>query len=293
MPIRELVEVIAWDAPPGATAAHALDCVERGEVLWFPRLAFDLSDEEQGLLRPTVSDGRSKNISFDPVSGRLAGTALQDGERDALAMLLRRFAERARALVDGLFPLYKPKLEPRLVSYRPVDVTGRETSPKKDDTRLHVDAFASRPNQGRRILRVFTNLNPRGEPRVWEIGEPFEIFAARFTPQVPRYSATLAWLLERLHVTKSRRTEYDHLMLHLHDLAKLDQHYQRTGDKTRFGFPPRTTWICFSDQVLHAALAGQYMMEQTFFLPVAGMAQPQRSPLRILEGQLGRTLVQT
>ncbi len=259
-------------------------------MLWLPQLSFSLLEAERRFLTPAAADGKSKNISLDPASGRLAGTAFMDTDRAELGAMLARFAGGARALVEGLFPLYSPALEGRLVSYRPMGVSGRHTSAKKDDTRLHVDAFASRPNQGRRILRVFTNLNPEGGPRVWDIGEPFDDFAARFVTRVPRYSAAAAKLLRQLHITKSLRTEYDHVMLNLHDLGKLDRDYQANCPKIRFEFPPGSTWICFSDQVLHAALAGQYMMEQTFFLPVTAMEQPQRSPLRILERLMGHAL---
>ena len=34
-------------------------------------------------------------------------------------------------------------------------------------------------------------------------------------------------------------------------------------------FAPGTTWVVFSDQVLHAVMSGQFMMEQTFWLSPA------------------------
>jgi len=115
--------------------------------------------------------------------------------------------------VRELFPTYEGSLETRLVSFRPVGVEGRAASARKDDARLHVDAFASRPNQGKRILRVFANLNPRGHPRVWNVGEPFEDFARRFLPRVPRYSPALARCLDvkpadgRLQQQAARRAQ--------------------------------------------------------------------------------------
>jgi hypothetical protein len=42
--------------------------------------------------------------------------------------------------------------------------------------------------------------------------------------------------------------------------------------------------------VLHAALAGHCALEQTFHLPVPAMQHPERSPLRVLEQLVGRTL---
>ena len=51
-----------------------------------------------------------------------------------------------------------------------------------------------------------------------------------------------------------------------------------------------STWIVQTDSVSHAALSGQSMFEQTFLLPVEGMLDPARSPLRILERLAGRRL---
>ena len=80
-------------------------------------------------------------------------------------------------------------------------------------------------------------------------------------------------------------------MLQLHDRGKLDETYQRDAKRERIDFPPGATWICFTDQVLHAALGGQYLLEQTFLLPPSAMQHPERSPLRTLERLTGRALV--
>jgi len=50
--------------------------------------------------------------------------------------------------------------------------------------------------------------------------------------------------------------------------------------------PPR-----FTDSVSHAAMSGQLVFEQTFYLPVRAMKNPERSPLRVLERLARRTLV--
>ena len=62
------------------------------------------------------------------------------------------------------------------------------------------------------------------------------------------------------------------------------------GSKADVTFPAGTTWLCFTDQVLHAALAGHCALEQTFHLPVAAMAEPARAPLSVLEQLAGRRL---
>lgn len=143
-----------------------------------------LSTKPSRLLDPACSDGRAKNISFDPASGAVRGTCLHGDDRRRLERLLGRYHCQARSLLESLFPAYAPHLIAARASFRPVRVDDRPTSSRKDDRRLHIDAFASRPVQGRRILRVFTNVNPDGVPRVWIVGEPFAGLAARLAPRV-------------------------------------------------------------------------------------------------------------
>ncbi len=285
------LDAAQWDGPrdPAATARAARE-LEAGNVLFLPRLKFALAADEQRFLSPQWSDGKAKNVSYDPLAAEIRHTSAQDDDRRQLAAMMARFAQQARQLVLSLCPGYAPHLRWGLTSFRPVETHGRESSRKKDDTRLHVDAFASRPNQGLRILRVFCNVNPRGEPRVWELGEPFDAVAQRFRDRVPPQWPGSAWLLERLHVTKGRRSAYDHIMLNLHDKAKLDDAYQQASPKTRIEFPAQSTWLVFTDRVMHAALAGQFLFEQTFYLPVAAMQDERYAPLRILEELFQRKL---
>ena len=123
-------------------------------------------------------------------------------------------------------PNYAGGLERARATYRPIEIKGREYSPRKDDRRLHVDAFPSRPTEGRRILRVFTNINRAGESRVWRVGEQFEDFARRYVAKLRAPNRFAAWLLAMAGITKRKRSAYDQIMLQLHDKAKLDPEYQ-------------------------------------------------------------------
>ncbi len=98
-------------------------------------------------------------------------------------------------------------------------------------------------------------------------------------------------MLRWCRVTKSRRSAYDHFMLQLHDRMKADLGYQAEAEQIRYDFPPGCTWMVFTDQVSHAAMAGQYLLEQTLYVPVTSMQDHTRSPLRILERLTGRALV--
>ena len=205
--------------------------------------------------------------------------------------MLDRFARQAETLLHGLIPRYAPVLERARTSFRPAEIAGRTAAPRKDDKRLHVDAFPTRPMRGRRILRVFTNIAPDGTPRVWRIGEPFPDFAAKFLPAIRAGVPGQGWIMAKLGLTKDRRTPYDFLMLGLHDAAKMDTSYQAHAPATEVTFPTGTTWLCFSDAVLHAATAGRFALEQTFHIPVEAMASPEQAPLHVLEALAGRPLV--
>jgi len=207
-----------------------------------------------------------------------------------LNAMIRRFAQCTAQLVTDLFPCYRNGIRQARTSYRPVEIAGRSSSPRKDDKLLHVDAFPSRPTNGRRILRVFSNVNPTGKARVWHVGEPFQDFAHRFVRKARKPYVLESWLLATLGITKGRRSAYDQIMLGLHDLAKLDAQYQREAPQIEIAFPPGTTWICYTDQVLHAAIAGQFALEQTFHIDVSSMADPERSPIRVLEKMTGQVL---
>ena len=284
----ETLDSVEWFSP--GFDRHWIDAVEDGKVLYFPRLAFPLSPQEQALLRPDLLRPGVRNVSLD-TTGELKGAAGGPAVQAAVRSLLARFAASAKGLIDGLFPAYSAHLRAAPTSLRPTQVESRQQSWRADDRRLHVDAFPSRPNRGERILRVFANVNPNGEPRVWRVGEAFGPAASRFLPLARPYSPVQARLLRSLRITKSLRTEYDHVMLQLHDGMKADLRYQREAPQQTFAFPPGSAWVCFSDQTLHAVMSGQHMLEQTFHLPVDRQYNQEASPLAILTRLRGRPLI--
>jgi len=263
--------------------------VEDGQVLYFPRLAFEVLPDEKPLLREDMLAAGSRNVSLG-ADGVLKGAGGTAEEQHQLAAMVGRFRQQAQQFVDALLPEYKGQLRTAPTSFRPRQVETRAQSVRADDQRLHVDAFPSRPNYGERILRVFANVNPAGVPRVWRVGEPFEAVARQFLPRAKPYRLWQAKALNALHVTKSLRSEYDHLMLQLHDLMKFDAQYQQSGAQVSVPFAAGSVWVCYSDQATHAVMSGQYMMEQTLYLPPGREAHPQASPLAILTRLVGRPL---
>ena len=289
-PLLDL-DIAAWDgAIDTDTQARAADALEDGRVVFFPRLPFVLEATELRLLDPAVSDGRAKNVTWFPDSRVLKGSA-ESADRAALTALLERYAAAARRFVETLFPSYAGALAWGPATLRPVEIAGRPApSWRRDDTRLHTDAFPSRPTGGTRILRVFSNVDPAGTKRVWRVGGRFEDFAAPRVRDVRGLMPGEATLLATLGITGGRRSLYDHLMLALHDRMKSDAAYQRDGVAAEIAFPPGTSWMVFTDQVPHAAIAGKNALEQTFHLPVSAQLYPERAPLRVLERLRGERL---
>lgn len=284
------LEIQDWhpnvDASMGQQLLLAL---EQGKVVHLPRLPFTMQEKEQIFFSPEWLSGKRKNISLE--GKQVRGAAATPEVLSLIGDMIGRYATQSASLITRLFPSYAQHLHQARTSFRPGKVNETPLSWKKDDSRLHVDAFPSRPNYGERILRVFTNVNPSGTARTWRVGEPFEDAARRFLPDIQRPLPGSAKLLHLLGITKRPRSEYDHIMLHLHDLMKADMAYQKSVPQQEVHFAPGSTWICFSDQVLHAAMSGQYMFEQTFHLPISAQSHPELSPLQVLERLKGRLLV--
>lgn len=120
----------------------AIEALEQGKVLFLPHLTFELSEQEKQLLDPTLVDVKRKNISFKPLEGVLTGVT--DASKIALTrQLLDRYYQSCLSLVQQLLPVYTHALHSPTNSLRlhPVAAWRDSTSWRKDDSRLHVDAF--------------------------------------------------------------------------------------------------------------------------------------------------------
>ncbi len=283
--VCELTEEVS-----GAARARAQAVLETGGVLLLPATGFGLEASEHALLDPALGKARVKNISLDPATGRVGGSVADQPTARALEALMARYAAWAERLVLAVAPAWEQGLERARTSLRPRPAGAFTASVRKDDRLLHVDAFPSQPVQGRRILRVFSNIDPAGAERVWTVGQPFEAYAGHFAPRLKPRSRARAMLSHRLGVTRGRRSPYDEAMLQLHDLAKTDAAWQAAAPRRTVAFPAGSSWLVFTDAVPHAVQSGRNALEQTFYLSVGAMEHPERSPLRILERLTGAVL---
>ncbi|MGE4251901.1 MAG: Kdo hydroxylase family protein [Parvibaculaceae bacterium] len=281
--------------------AEALSELESSNVIFVPGLAIQLQDSEKDLLNPEadLSDGIQKNITLDPFLHKTSGVNESSPNVDAVNRLLSRYKTETSVWLERLFGERGRAFSPQRTTFRPIEIKSRAKLGKVgdskqyrfDDTRLHADAFARRPMVNRRILRVFNNINPFGEPRVWNVGGDFGDYARRYLDKIRApYPGEFA-LLNLLRVTHWKRSHYDHIMLRLHDMGKQDDDFQKNAPQTLVEFPPNSVWLCFTDSVLHAALAGRYALEQTFEITIEQMSDPAKSPQRRLEAIKGFNLL--
>ena len=284
----QLIEIDRDELGTGADIRErALEALELGKIILLPQHSFELTSRERKFLDPAVvkqprgHTGRAR-IVFEPDSGRLRHDQVDARVRHDMEAMMARFAGWSKDLVTDLVPRYGSALAMGPASFRPCARKGVQG--------LHVDSFFFVPTQGQRVLRLFTNVNPAGEPRVWQIGETFEPFAKQYVPEIRKPVPGSGWLLERAGVTKGRRTAYDHTMRQLRNLAKRDTDFQRHTPRRMIDFPTGSTWVVFTDARVHGAASGQFAFEQTFLVPSDAMSNPDLSPLRILERLLDRAL---
>jgi 3-deoxy-D-manno-oct-2-ulosonic acid (Kdo) hydroxylase len=289
------IEVV--DLPPGQSPVDAETCyrsaeaLEAGQILFLPRSGFSVLASSPPLFSSPILQRGSKNVSYSPSTGKLYGTASTGQSLSLLEEMMKRFANFAQKTVTRLLPIYRTGLVRARTSFRPIEIETKPMPWRKDDKRLHIDAFPSSPIQGNRILRLFCNVNPAGQTHLWRIGEPFEQTAGRFLTSIrpPFPFSSVALMLTS--TTKSRRTFYDHIMLCLQDRMKRDQRYQEEAQQVKVEFPAGSTWLAFTDQVPHAAMHGQYQLEQTFLLDISRLHDQSSAPLHVLERLAGRKLV--
>lgn len=288
----ETIDIKTWDGPISKDIQDkAIQALEGGKVLFFPSLSFPLHNNEYQFLSEETVDPKAKNISFDIHKDRLGGTSCTGDEADQLKEMIKRYALVSYKFLGKLIPYYNSHLIQAKTSMRPVEIFGRKSSYRKDDTLLHVDSFPSNPTHGQRILRFFTNINPDGKPRVWRIGEPFPDVVKKIAPKTSHPLFGVSHLLYWLKITKEIRSPFDHYMLQIHDTMKGDSHYQKTVPQEEVRFPAGSSWMVYTDQVSHAAMSGKDVFEQTCHLPPYALKNESTAPLKVLEKFFNKSLI--
>lgn len=308
MPNLPWIMVEDYRAPAGwvgnqqrdARARSYCELLERGEILFFREPPFELPVVEQDFLvsQQWAELRLHKNVSYRPNDDILRGVTGDSATIERLHGILRNYTKHVVDFAMKFLVPYAGKWTVDFSSFRPFEEERRGLPLHKRNDLLHVDAFPTRPTRGGRILRIFTNLNPKN-PRVWNTTEGFEALAGRYAEDAGLrriaedsfFSRTARNFGEKLGFQPSGRTPYDMFMLGFHDYLKENAAFQKECRKTRLEFPPLSTWLVFTDGVAHAAMSGQYAIEQTLLIPPEALVSPEHAPYRILEAIAGQSLV--
>jgi hypothetical protein len=287
---------------PGANASQRACSycreLERGEILVFASPPFPLSAEDRDFLlsqKPSIS-ALHKNVSYCPGKDELGGMPDGlDGGVDRMLDVMQRYSRAVTEFLSQFLTPYRDSFVLDYASFRPLEEQGRELPVHKRNDLLHVDSFPSRPTGGKRILRVFTNVNPSAA-RIWNTGPAFAELGPAYAPQagLPRFAAACASLtrpfkrsvtrvLEDVGFPVHERSVYDEFMLHFHNWLKENHKFQEEGRRVRYEFPPNATWLVFTDGVSHAVLSGQFALEQSFLIPLKALVDPDSAPINVLK----------
>jgi 3-deoxy-D-manno-oct-2-ulosonic acid (Kdo) hydroxylase len=281
-------------ADPAKRSAFYASELESGRVLFFEDIPFDLPpDHRHFLLSQRQTDSAfHKNISYRPKQKAIRGLS-SGSDASRLREIMEHYSAEVTRFVSDFLAPYAGRLDLDFASFRPLEEKGRDLKFKKRNDLLHVDSFPTRPTKGARILRVFTNINPT-ESRVWNIAEPFDLLAERYAlkADLPRFAHQTSNGFSRLlkNFGFADHSAYDKFMLHFHDYLKANEDFQENCDKVRLEFPPRSTWLVYTDGVPHAALSGQFALEHTYIVPVEALVDAGRAPISILEKMCDKKL---
>jgi len=280
--------------------------LEKGNILFFPKIPFAFPQEEIDFLlqqNQGKATGR-KNIAYKPQLDQVTNhNSFSPEDAKKIHEVLRDYSRRVTDFLATLLAPYAKQWKPDYASFRPFQEKGRKLRLRARNDLLHVDAFPTRPVFGNRILRFFTNINPT-ESRQWSTAEPFADLVKKYMGtrglDIPRgiemglkaqFKKMVVQWMHKAGWKGLDRSPYDHFMLKMHHFLKENEDFQNHCLKTNWDFPPNSCWAVFTDQVSHAALSGQYALEQTFFVPQRALLYPEKSPLGILEGVTGRNMV--
>jgi hypothetical protein len=282
----------------------ACQMLEGGNILFFPKTPFSFPQDEIDFLLTQKQGGSSarKNIAYKPQLDKITNHDTTDCvAAERLKLILRGYSKKVTDFLSVLLAPYSKEWVHDYASFRPFQEKGRKLRVRARNDLLHVDAFPTRPLHGARILRFFTNINPT-EGRHWITSDGFDMLASQYAESVSipksvgydlksRLVRKMKQSLSRVGVKIPLRSPYDHFMLRFHNFLKENEAFQKNCPKDHWEFPPGSCWAVFTDQVSHAALSGQYALEQTFLIPQRVLILPEQSPVSVLERMSGRNLI--
>jgi len=282
-----MTKLITIEKPDLSDPSRYCKELEEGNILFLPFVPFAFPEADlQFLLAQKQTGGKNhKNIAYKPKLNTISNAvSLSEEQSKKLLEVMQRYSQSCTTFLSQLLSPYAANWQIDYASFRPFEEKGRPLRTRARNDLLHIDSFPTRPMKGNRILRFFTNINP-AQDRKWITTDSFEALATRFGgKEVPFHKrSSLMKFAKKLGLPVTLRSAYDAFMLNLHNFLKENDAFQQTCQKNYWDFPPNSCWVVFTDQVSHAAIAGQYALEQTILVPPSTLINPQTAPVAVLE----------
>lgn len=268
------------------------DRLERGEIVYFSSCPVALPEnaQRQFLLEQRVS-GSARHILYDPQSTEvhhLAGN--EPAQQTKLADFFGAYQRQATDWLGGILPRYARAWEASSLTLRPEEEATRRLRFSQREDLLHIDPFPDGASRGRRLLRLFVNLNPT-ESRVWATSDGLARLLERFGAEVGtpvQEHPSWAWqvrqgVLGLLDARQRGRSIADEFVARLDAYLKANDHFQERGPKRFWHFAPGSAWLVMTDSLSHAVLRGRHALEMSLFIDPATLALPELAPSRIVE----------
>ncbi len=279
--------------------------LEAGDILYFPQTPITIPESDlQFLLGQQQADSSlHKNIAYKPNIDKLSGVDTGTADAQAVARLqaiMRHYSQSVTGFLTSFLAPYNANWQLDYASFRPQEEEGRDLPQRRRNDLLHTDAFPTRPTYGARILRFFSNIHP-SRTRDWIVSDPFATIVKQFAPVeiAPHVDGVFSRAAKALGrgiglggaIPSIKRSPYDDFMMRFHNFLKENPGFQSSCPKYSFNFLPGSSWMVYTDTVPHAVLAGQYALEQTFLVRPEALVTPETSPLKVLEGIAGASLI--
>ena len=124
-----------WNESVSATEQlETTQALERGDVIYFPHLPFELTAHEKKFLDASIGSPKIKNINYDSHKQILKGTCLSGNDFIQLQAMLIRYVNHCKQLLSAFMPHYVSQIEMGRTSFRPIEIVGRKTSRRQDDS---------------------------------------------------------------------------------------------------------------------------------------------------------------
>ena len=275
--MRDIVQVCedsAWGAraiehprmTSKASSNTAASCV-------FPHLRFELTDDERRLLDAGVADGSAKNISLRGPNDEVRGAA------PAHADALQADDPALPRAGDGAGRAAVPALPRPLEARQPVVSAGRQSRAARPAGARTTRACTSTPSRPIRCTAnaccacstTSTRTDSRAAGASANRSRTSRAASCRRSrgrcPARPRCCTRCTSPSRGAAPTTTTCCSCT-------TGSRPTRRIRATHRSRPIDFAPGTTWVVYSDQVLHAAMGGQFMMEQTFYLEPRRPADP-------------------